>query len=221
MSLRGPAARLWLAGAALSLLAGSAGAQVVLAGVLGGKALLVIDGAAPRTLVAGQSIEGVKLVSVGADHAVVEIDGSRQTLRVGETPLSVGARGVAGAGRGGRIVLSAGTGGHFTALGQINGRAANFMVDTGATLVGISLADAQRLGINYRSGEQGQVSTANGVVPAWKVKLDSVRLGDVVVHGVDAVVTQGSMPHILLGNSFLGRFQMTRDNDQMVLERRY
>ncbi|HMZ87708.1 MAG TPA: TIGR02281 family clan AA aspartic protease, partial [Giesbergeria sp.] len=29
-----------------------------------------------------------------------------------------------------------------------------------------------------------------------------------------------AMPYVLLGNSFLGQFQMTRTNDQMVLEKR-
>jgi aspartyl protease family protein len=35
------------------------------------------------------------------------------------------------------------------------------------------------------------------------------------------VVGQAPMPYILLGNSFLNRFQMRRENDLMVLERRY
>jgi aspartyl protease family protein len=51
--------------------------------------------------------------------------------------------------------------------------------------------------------------------------LDSVRLGDVSVGGVDAVITPSPMPYVLLGNSFLSRFQMTRTNDEMVLEKRY
>jgi aspartyl protease family protein len=65
------------------------------------------------------------------------------------------------------------------------------------------------------------MSTANGVIQGWHIKLSSVRVGDVTVHGVDAVVSSGSMPYVLLGNSFLTHFQMTRANDQMVLERRY
>ena len=40
-------------------------------------------------------------------------------------------------------------------------------------------------------------------------------------HNVDAAVLPGSMPYILLGNSFLGRFQMKRDNDMLTLTRRY
>ena len=52
------------------------------------------------------------------------------------------------------------------------------------------------------------------------MQLDSVRIGDVEIYGVDAVVVPDGMPYVLLGNSFLSRFQMRRDNDQMVLERR-
>jgi aspartyl protease family protein len=48
-----------------------------------------------------------------------------------------------------------------------------------------------------------------------------VRIGDVELYDIDASVMPASMPFVLLGNSFLGRFQMTRNNDQMVLERRY
>jgi aspartyl protease family protein len=66
-----------------------------------------------------------------------------------------------------------------------------------------------------------QASTANGVINGWRIKLASVQVGDVVVREVDASVTSGSMPYVLLGNSFLMRFQMTRTNDQMVLEKRY
>jgi aspartyl protease family protein len=77
------------------------------------------------------------------------------------------------------------------------------------------------MGINYKSGSPMQASTANGVINGWRVKLASVQVGDVVVREVDAAVTSGSMPYVLLGNSFLTRFQMTRTNDQMVLEKRY
>jgi aspartyl protease family protein len=53
------------------------------------------------------------------------------------------------------------------------------------------------------------------------MRLDSVRIGDVEVFGVEAIVTPQSMPFVLLGNSFLTEFQMTRTNDQMVLEKRH
>lgn len=202
-------------------LSGPALAQTVaLQGMLGNRALLIVDGATPKAVPPGESHQGVRVVSTSGDEAVLEINGKRHTLRVGDAPASVGGRGGGGP-RGSRIVLTAGTGGHFMTLGAINGRTVQFMVDTGATMVAMGAADADRMGLNYRSGQQGQLSTANGVVTAWKVRLDSVRIGDVEVHGVDAVVAPQAMPYILLGNSFLTRFQMRRDNDQLVLERRY
>jgi aspartyl protease family protein len=59
------------------------------------------------------------------------------------------------------------------------------------------------------------------VVQAWRTRLASVRVGDVEVFDVEAVVLQQPMPYVLLGNSFLNRFQMRRDNVQLTLERRY
>lgn len=201
------------------LASGAAFAQSVsLQGVLGSKALLIIDGAPPRTVGAGDTHQGVKVVSAAGDQAVLEINGKRQTLRVGEAPASVG--GSAGP-RGSKIVLTASSGGHFLAQGSINGHATRFMVDTGATAIGLGAAEAERMGVNYKAGQRVSMSTANGVVPGWLVKLRSVRIGDVEVFEVDAVVGAQAMPHVLLGNSFLTRFQMRRDNDQMVLERRY
>lgn len=198
---------------------GAAAQSVSLQGMLGNKALLIVDGSTPKTVAPGDTHRGVKVVSTSGDQAVIEIDGKRHTLRLGEAPASVGAGGAGD--RGTKIVLSAGTGGHFMAQGAINGRAVQFMVDTGATMIGMGATEAQRLGLNYKAGQQGTVSTANGMAPAWRTTLASVRIGDVEVHNVDALVTPQAMPYILLGNSFLTRFQMKRENDQMVLERRF
>jgi len=213
--------RAWLLGAALA--AGAAAAQgpaVALQGMLGSKALLLVGGGAPRAVAPGETHQGVKVVSTSGDQAVVEVAGQRHTLRVGEAPASVGHAGPApGSGR--QIVLTAASGGHFVTEGSINGRATRFLVDTGATLVGLSAGEAERLGVDWKSGQPVRMATANGVAPGWRVKLASLRIHDVQVHEVDAVVTQQPMPYVLLGNSFLGRFQMRRDNDQMVLERRF
>ena len=218
-----PAARTVLVlAAALACGAAAVAQSVALSGMLGGKALVMVDGGAPKTVAAGDSYKGVKIISTQGDVAVVEIAGKRHSLRVGDARSSVGSAGGGAQGGGGsKIVLTAGEGGHFFTQGQINGKSTQMVVDTGASMVGLSQADADRMGIAYKTGQSGRVSTANGVIQAWRVKLDSVRVGDVVVYGVDGVVSAGSMPYILLGNSFLGRFQMTRTNDQMVLDKRY
>ena len=208
---------LWLT---LLLAAASAHAQsVALAGMLGNKALLVVNGTAPKTVAAGETHEGVKVISTSGDQAVIEQDGKRSTLRVGEAPVHMGAN--KSGGKGSKIVLTAGSGGHFMTAGQINGKAVQFMVDTGATSVAMSSQDAERAGINYKSGRPVNLSTANGVTQGFQVKLDSVRIGEVEVLNVDAVVSPQPMPFMLLGNSFLTRFQMLRDNDQLTLTRKY
>jgi aspartyl protease family protein len=214
-----------LLGSATLLFTPLAAAQsVALAGMLGNKALLVVNGGAPKSVAAGEKHMDVKVISTSGDQAVLELNGKRHTLRVGDAPVSVGAGGgTGGEGRkgGNRIVLTAGTGGHFMTPGQINGRAVQFVVDTGATSIAMSAADAERAGISYKGGQPIQLSTANGIAPGFRVKLNSVRVGDVEVYDVDAVVIPQAMPYMLLGNSFLTRFQMIRENDQMTLVKRF
>lgn len=209
---------------ALALLHGGARAQsVALAGMLGSKALLIVDGGPPKTVAAGETHQGVKVISTTSDQATVELSGKRHVLRVGEAPASVGAGGGAGqqAGQGNRIVLTAGSGGHFMTQGQINGKAAQFIVDTGASAVSMTVTDAERMGVDYKSGRPVQLITANGTILGWQTTINSIRVGDVEVFNVPAVVASRDMPFILLGNSFLTRFQMNRTNEEMVLIRRF
>ena len=105
--------------------------------------------------------------------------------------------------------------------GQINGRAVQFMVDTGATSVAMGVQDAERAGIPYKTGQRVRLSTANGATEGFLIKLNTVRIGDVEVFDVDAVVVPQPMPYLLLGNSFLSRFQMRRENTLMTLDKRY
>lgn len=211
---------------ALLLAAGMAMAQsgpatrsIALTGSMGSRALLAIDGGAPRVLAIGASVNGVKLLSMNGSDAVVEVDGRRQTLRLGEAAVNLG--GTASAGSGTEIKLNSDARGHFQANGQINGRGVNFLVDTGATLIAIGQAEADRIGLAYKNGQRVMLRTANGDVAGFRVALNSVRIGDVEVFNVDAVVQPAPLPFILLGNSFLTRFQMRRDNDTMTLQRRY
>jgi aspartyl protease family protein len=193
--------------------------EVALAGLSNGRALLVIDGAKPRFLLPGQTHSGVRLMSALGDSAVVEVNGQRQTLRVGDAPVSLGqAAQKAGAQR---IVLTADAQGHFMPPGQINGREVQFLIDTGATLVILSESDARRINLAYDKGRRVKVSTANGAVAGYEVRLGSIRVGEAQVFDVPAIVLPQSMPFVLLGNSFLTRFQMQRNNDQMTLERRF
>lgn len=192
---------------------------VQLAGLSSGKALLVINGEAPRFLSPGQTVAGVRLLSLGADSAEVDVSGERRTIRLGQAPIGMGSQPTPSASN--RVVLEAGPGGHFVTTGQINGGHVQFMVDTGATVVSLGRADAERIGLKPGDGKPVQMNTANGAVLGYQVRLNSVKVGDATLYDVPAVVMPMPMPYVLLGNSFLSRFQLRRDNTQLILEKRY
>lgn len=215
--------RLFLRALLISLLAAAqhvAWAQnVALTGIMGQRALLVIDGASPAILSPGDSRDGVTLISVDGDQAVVDVQGKRQSLRVGDVPVSLASTPAETGGT--RIVLNAGEGGHFISSGQINGASVRFLVDTGATEVSMSVQEADRIGLQYRAGKPMTMMTANGAVPGYQVHLDTVRLKGVEVHNVEAIVSPNSMPYVLLGNSFLTHFQLKQENDSLTLDKRF
>jgi aspartyl protease family protein len=203
---------------ALAALPAAWAQTVSLSGTLGAsKALLLIDGQ-PHTVAVGSTVKGVTLTRLADGEAEVETGGKRALLRLGAAPARVGSSG--GVGGATEIVLHVGTGGHFLTQGSINGKPVQFLVDTGATVVAMSVNEATRIGLDWRNGQRGYSSTAGGTVPVYGVMLRSVRIGDVEVFNVDAVVLQADMPAILLGNSFLNRFSMRRDTDTMRLERK-
>lgn len=192
--------------------------NVTLNGSLGSRiALLVIDGT-PRTVTVGQTMQGVKLLSLDDGGARVDVGGKQLLLRIGAAPVRLNASAPEGGGH--EVVLTAGSGGHFISGGSINGRAVQFLVDTGATVVAMSQDEADKIGLAYREAPRATIHTANGQVPVYRVMLTSVRLGDVLTYNVEAVVMPAPMPHVLLGNSFLTRFQMKRENDRLTLSKR-
>ena len=209
-----------LIGLALATMPSLAGAQAVaLTGILGDKALLIIDGAPPSLLAVGSSKAGVKLLGLDAATQSVSIEaaGQLRQLRVGDSPVSVGAKTHHGGGR--FITIPAGKDGHFFTDGYINGRSSKFMVDTGASAVVLGRAEADRLGLDYKKIPSSvQVRTANGVTSAQPIRLQKLRVGEVELLDVEAIIGP-DLPFILLGNSFLSHFKMERNNDMMRLER--
>lgn len=194
--------------------------DVSLIGLFPGKgAVIVIDGAAPKSVKIGQkSAEGVTLVSVEKETAVIELEGKKQTLKIGQHHRSDTS-----STRGSTFSVSANQRGQFIAAGTINEKSElRLLIDTGASAVAIPEKDAQRIGLDYQRGAQTSISTANGVITVWRVKLASVRLGDVSLANVDAVVIPGdALPIALLGMSFLDRFEMNRDGGTMTLRKRF
>jgi aspartyl protease family protein len=201
----------------IALAAPAAATDVTVVGLSSARASVSINSGSPRWLAIGQrSPEGVVLVAVDRESATFEIDGKRQALRMNQAYVAAKAAGGASS-----VTLKADARGHFIADGQVNGGSVRFLVDTGATTIALPAAEAKRLGINYLKGERGMVQTANGTAPAYRVKLDTVRLGDITLNGVDGVVLEGGLTTPLLGMSFLNRTEMKRDGETMVLIRRF
>ena len=196
----------------------SFGAEVELVGVFGGKAVLIVDGGAPKTLAVGERTrEGVRLIEVRGETAVVEVDRTPRRIALGQSALRAEVPEAASA----TVSLFADSSGHHFANGTINGAAVRFLVDTGASMVSIGLSDARRAGIDYRSGRPARTQTASGPAVVWKVRLDTLRVGDITVHGVDGLVHENDLPFVLLGMSFLGRMDMQREGGRLVLRKRY
>lgn len=198
-----------------SALAASA-ANVELVGLIGQRAVLVVDGGAPQTIkVGGRTREGVRVLSVGPDMATIEVGGRREAIGLGTAPIRLSEDSAAR-----EIRLISDAQGHFVTQGAINGASLRMMVDTGATLVAIGSDDARRAGLDYRRGRSGMSMTANGAVRVWRVKLDSVTVGEVTVHNVDAAVHEQPLPFVLLGMSFLNRMDMRREGSELRLLKR-
>ena len=193
------------------------GADVGLAGLFPGKALLTINGGQPRIVAVGvKTDEGVKVVSIEGETATLEIDGKKRVLRVGQNVASQPSGGGPAS-----VVLTADAGGHFLTTGNVNGTTIRFIVDTGASMISLGASDARRIGIDTSKGQQGVANTANGQTVVTRVKLDSVRVGEIVMNNVAALVHQQDMPFALLGMSFLNRMEMQRSGDTMTLKKRY
>ena len=196
---------------------GAIAANVSVAGIFPGKALLVVEGGAPQTVALGQrTADGVRVVAIEGDVVTLEIDGQKRQLRVGQNVVSQKSSGDRQ-----QTTLAADTQGHFFSTGEVNGRTVRFLVDTGASMVSMGAADAARIGVDWRNGQAGISNTANGQVRVWKVKFDTVRVGDVTLHGVDGLVHETDLPIVLLCMSFLSRMEIRNEGSTMTLKKRF
>ncbi|MDG1169102.1 MAG: TIGR02281 family clan AA aspartic protease [Sulfitobacter sp.] len=106
-----------------------------------------------------------------------------------------------------QIIVPRARDGHYYLTVQINDTPVRFVVDTGATDMVLTQADASRAGIDLQTlSYLGRANTANGQVRTALVRLDDVRLGAVTDHDVSAVVNEGQMQQSLLGMGYLQRW---------------
>lgn len=111
--------------------------------------------------------------------------------------------------------------GHFYLTARLNGEAIDFVVDTGATDVVLTSADAEKIGIDpTRLAFIGRASTANGTVRTARATVNEFKLGPIVDKNVRVSVNQGEMDQSLLGMAYLRRFSKIEiADDKLVLTR--
>lgn len=121
----------------------------------------------------------------------------------------------------GTISVPQGFDGHYHLTLQLNGQPVDFIVDTGATDIVLTRADAARVGIDTNDlAFTGIANTANGQVRTARARIDTVALGPIVDRGVPVAVNGGEMEGSLLGMTYLSRFEhLEISNGTLVLER--
>ncbi len=121
----------------------------------------------------------------------------------------------------GTVTLPRARDGHYYLTMQINGAPIRFVVDTGATDMVLTRADAQRVGLSPDTlNYLGRANTANGQVRTAFVRLNEVQLGTVRDFDVSAVVNDGDMAQSLLGMGYLQRWgRIEISNNELILTR--
>lgn len=194
--------------------------RVKVMGLFKNKAVVSINGV-QRILTKGKpSPEGVILVKASSRDAVLEVNGVRSSYALG-SEISTGFEAPADTDK--EFQISADPRGMYNTVGSINGHPVSFLVDTGATVIAMNDAQARRLGIDYRvTGTPSVAKTASGIVRTYSVRLNSVKVGQIELGNVDAVVLEGNQPErTLLGMSFLGRLEMVNQGNLMKLRKKY
>lgn len=121
----------------------------------------------------------------------------------------------------GAIALPRAPDGHYYVTAEVNGAAIDFLVDTGASDIVLSRADAARIGFDLEKlAFLGSARTANGVVPIAYSRLKGIQLGPYLDQGLSVAINGGEMEKSLLGMSYLGLFgRIEIAQDQLILRR--
>jgi len=107
----------------------------------------------------------------------------------------------------------------YQSFGKINNRSAEFLIDTGASVVAINRQDAQRFGLDTDGGKKVLAQTASGQSEGRLVTLNSISIGTIQLYNIPAVMLEGNSPkRPLLGMSFLQHLNVTQQQRRLLLE---
>ncbi len=192
--------------------------DVSVVGLFGERAVVVVDGKR-HVLGPGQSSpEGVRLIAVEGEGAMLEVAGQRQHY-----PLGVHISSTYREAQRDQVTIYPDSSGSYTYRGSINGKRVTFLIDTGADMIAINRRLADELRLDYRHPEaQGMVETASGLITAYYLKFSEVKLGEAItLYNVRGVVIDGDFPQTpLLGMSFLRQLDMQRQRGALTLHKR-
>ena len=196
--------------------------NITINGLFKDKVVVTIDGKQQILKKNKLTPEGVKLIKSNSKEATIEIDGISKVFtldeKIGnifkttsddEKPYSFKKR----------VTIKGDAMGMYKTSGQINGKTVEFLVDTGATLVSMSSGLAEQLKIKYEKGKKVQMMTAKGPSIAYVVELNKVKVGDIELYNITGSVSDDMTGRALLGMSFLGKLDMKRKGEYLVLEK--
>ena len=203
---------------------------------------------ASLTAITAQAVVPVEIVGLFKDMAVIRAGAGEQLLKVGETTpqgvtlVSANSREAVVAWRGtqhtlgltkqvagqyaeaqvSEVSIPADNLGQYRIRGAINNHYVDFLVDTGASVVALSSAQADAMGINYKQGQRGTVQTAQGNAESYFMDLQKVTVAGITAHNVQAAIISGNYPvDILLGMSFLKQVSIRENGGVMTLVQNY
>ena len=191
--------------------------QIEVVGLFNGRAVIRHAGEDTLIRVGETSKTGVKLVSADAHSAVVELEGKRHNLSLSKRVSSQFQAAAAP-----EVSISPDHQGQYRVRGSIKGQYVNLLVDTGASVVAMSTAQAKSLGIDYLSGRPGRVHTAQGTTESYFVILDELQVGAITGYNVETAIISGGYPlDVLFGMSFLRQVGMREDMGILTLTAKY
>lgn len=164
------------------------------------------------------AISGVKLIEATSKYAILDIEGERSKYNLGNRVSASYHKTIKK-----KVQIYRDASNMYRTVGSINGYPVDFLVDTGATSVALNSELAKRLGIQYKlDGEETVVSTASGKALAYSISLDQVKVGEIMLRNIDAVIIEGKSPSTpLLGMSYLGRLKLNNENQYLELEEKF
>ncbi|WP_293934394.1 TIGR02281 family clan AA aspartic protease [Iodobacter sp.] len=190
--------------------------EVTLLAAMGNKGILLIDGQ-KKTLAIGQKMGDVKLLAVSSEQATVMIGTRQRQLLLGQGYI---ASTKAESDSVGSLTLSPDAQGHYYADIAVRGISQRGIIDTGASFLSMPRNLASNMGVDYKQGEESRTQTANGIIKSWQVTIAQIRIGSLLFNNVQASIRDQDNGPLLIGNSVLNRFQMKREQELLILQKK-